>query len=577
MTRTPGGTTTDTGFATLPERTSVLVVGGGPVGLVASVLLARCGIDHVVVERRTGAQTAPAAHVTNARTFEILRSAGVDMDRVLAACQAPEEGAWVRWVTSLVGDELGKVPFELQHRIDELDDVTPTPLRNLSQHRLEPILRDHVDVLVDGVEWAGGSQDGDGVTSTLRDVATGRTTTVASDYVIAADGAGSRVRAWLDIPMEGPDVLQHFVMIHATADLSPLVADRPATLYWTMDPERRGVFVAHDQASTWVFMQEWDPDVEDIEAFTDERCEAIFEAAAGTGDLDLVIEHVRPWRMTCQIADRYAEGRVFLVGDAAHRFPPTGGMGLNTGVADVHNLVWKLAATERGWAPPGLLDTYGAERRPVAVVNADKSLENALKMIEVFVACGLTGTAEESRAAFDAATSTPGGRAAIAEAVEGQDEHFDMLGLQLGFTYPPGAGTVVDDGTPPVEVPNPVRQYAPSTRPGGRLPHAWVARQGARISTLDLAAPDRYTLVTDSPAWAEAARTLADGPLPLSVVQVGRDVLDPDGAWRKVSEISGDGAVLVRPDQHVAWRSPGAVADPAAELGAVVAGLAATS
>jgi len=564
-----------TGIVGLPGRTPVLVVGGGPVGLVASVLLARQGIDHLVVERRSGVQAAPAAHVTNARTFEILRSAGVDMDRVLAACQAPEEGAWVRWVTSLVGDQLGRVPFELQHRIDELDDVTPTPLRNLSQHRLEPILRDHVDVLVDGVEWAGATQDVGGVTSTLRDVATGATTTVVSDYLIAADGAGSRVRNWLGIPMEGPDVLQHFVMIHATADLRHLVADRPATLYWTMDPDHRGVFVAHDLASTWVFMKEWDPDTEDIGSYTDERCEATFRAAAGTDDLELVIEHVRPWRMTCQIAERYAEGRVFLVGDAAHRFPPTGGMGLNTGVADVHNLVWKLAATERGWAPPGLLASYGAERRAVAVTNADKSLENALKMIEVFVACGLTGTAEESRTAFDAAVSTPEGRGAIGDAVEGQDEHFDMLGLQLGFTYPPARGTVVDDGTPPVEVPNPVRDYAPSTRPGGRLPHAWVFRKGVRVSTLDLVPPDRYVLVTGSPAWAEAATVLVGGPLPLSVVQVGRDVLDPDRAWEQVSGTGGDGALLVRPDQHVAWRSSGAADDPVDELRGVLRGLAA--
>jgi 2,4-dichlorophenol 6-monooxygenase len=249
-------------------------------------------------------------------------------------------------------------------------------------------------------------------------------------------------------------------------------------------------------------------------------------------------------------------------------------MGLNTGVADVHNLAWKLAATEQGWAPTGLLDSYDSERRPVAVTNADKSLDNAMAMIEVFVACGITGTAEESRAGFDEAVSTPRGRAAIADAAEAQDEHFDMLGLQLGFTYPPGPGTVVDDGTAPLEVANAVRHYAPSTRPGGRLPHAWVSRRGVRVSTLDLVPPDRFALVTSSPAWAEAAAALGDGPMPLSVVLVGRDVLDPDGAWDEVSGIGGAGAVLVRPDQHVAWRSTGAVDDPVGELAAVVRGLA---
>ena len=560
-------------LAGLPARTGVLVVGGGPVGLATSLLLARQGIEHVVVERRDGAQTAPAAHVTNARTFEILRSTGVDMDRVLAACQDPAEGAWVRWVTTLVGDELGVVPFELQHRIDELDDVTPTPLRNLSQHRLEPILRDHVGALFDGVEWAGATQDADGVTSTLRDAATGATAELRSDWVIAADGAASRVRAWLGIPMEGPDVLQSFVMIHVSADLRSLVADRPATLYWTMDPDARGVLVAHDAGATWVLMKDWDPDTEDLASFTPERCADLFRAAVGTDELDVTVEHVRPWRMTCQIAERYAEGRVFLVGDAAHRFPPTGGLGLTTGVADVHNLVWKLAATERGWAPEGLLDTYGTERRPVAEHNAAKSLDNALRMVDVFAACGLTGTPEESRAAFDAALATAAGRAAIAAAAEAQDEHFDMLGLQLGFTYPPGPGTVVDDGTPPVEVANPVRHYAPGTRPGGRLPHAWVSRDGRRVSTLDLVPPDRYLVLTASPAWADAAAGLVDGPVPLAVVRVGADVSDPDGAWDAVSGIGAEGALVVRPDQHVAWRSPGAAADPAVLLAGVLAGL----
>ncbi len=169
-------------------------------------------------------------------------------------------------------------------------------------------------------------------------------------------------------------------------------------------------------------------------------------AAVGSDDVDLVVKGVRPWRMTCHVAERYSEGRAFLVGDAAHRFPPTGGLGLNTGVADAHNLAWKLGATIRGWAPAGLLDSYGTERRPVAVDNAAKSLDNALGMVDVFVACGVTGTSGESRAAFDTALASGAGRAAIAAAAERQAAHFDMLGMQLGFVYPPGPGTVDGDG-----------------------------------------------------------------------------------------------------------------------------------
>lgn len=561
-----------------PERTDVLVVGGGPVGLLLSILLDRLGVANVVVERRTEVQGAPAAHVMNARTFEICRGAGIDMVAVEAACQPADEGAWVRWVTSLVGDELGAVPFENQHRLAELLDVTPTPLRNLSQHRFEPILREHVQQLVTGVEWFASHADPDGVTSTVRRVADGAEATIRSSFVIAADGAGSRVRRALDIPMVGPDQLQAFVMIHAVADLRPIVADRPATLYWIMDPDVRGAFVAHDLAGTWVYMYDWDPEHEPFESFTPERCEQIFRRAGGIedrADLDIRIEHISSWRMTSQIAERYRDGRVFLVGDAAHRFPPTGGLGLNTGAADVHNLAWKLAAVLQGWGGADLLDSYEAERRPVAETNAQKSLENAFKLIEVWVALGVTDDPDTSRAAYRATLASDEGRAAVRAAAEGQEEHFDMLGLQLGFAYDPAAGLVLDDGTAAPVPHNVVRDHLPSTHPGARLPHAWVERDGARVSTLDLVEPGRFALLTASPEWARAGDALAGGAIPLDVLEEGPDWSDPAGGWAAVSGLGEAGAVLVRPDQHVAWRSVGAdpTGDPAATLAAALGAL----
>ncbi|RIL07953.1 MAG: 2,4-dichlorophenol 6-monooxygenase [Proteobacteria bacterium] len=531
----------------------VLVVGGGPVGLVAAILLAQHGLGCVVAERRRAPAPAPAAHVVNARSFEILRSAGADMGAIAAACKSPDDAGAVRWVTTLFGDELGQLPFERQG--DDVLALTPTPLRNLSQHRLEPILVEHVRSapgaeLASGWEWESSEQDAAGVTSRLREVATGRTRSVRSRWLLAADGAGSGVRRALGIEPIGPARIASFVMIHFEANLRARLAQRPAVLYWTTAPGAAGTFVAHDLDSTWVFMHAYDADAESPADYDAARCAAIVRRAMGDPDAAVPIRTISTWQMTAQVAERYRAGRIFLLGDAAHRFPPSGGLGLNTGVQDAHNLVWKIAAAEAGWADVSLLDSYERERKPVAHTNADVSLRNAVRMLEVHQAL---------------ASPDDGGREArVAAAIAAQAEHFDMLGLQLGFRYE--AGALVDDGGPHPCVADPVRVYAPSGRPGARLPHAWVGRDPARVSTLDLVAHDGFTLVTGRAAdgWRDAARTVADAPL--RVVAIGTDVPDSDGAWTALLGIDDDGALLVRPDQHVAWRALHAAHDAAAAL-----------
>ena len=524
----------------------VLVVGAGPAGLTSALLLSRLGIPCRVVERRATPQPAPAAHVVNARTFEIFRAAGVDMASIARAAADPADAANVYWVTTLAGEELGRLPFERQG--DDTLAFTPTPLRHLSQHRLEPILLDAVRARPDvevayGQAWEGATQDDDGVTSTIRDRATGDVSEVRSRWLLAADGAASPVRTSLAIEPIGPDRLQSFVMIHFEANLRPLVGHRPGVLYWTTAPGAVGTFVAHDIDSTWVYMQSWDPDTESAADYTEARCTGIVRQAMGTDAHPFTIRTIRTWTMTAQVAARYRERRMFLVGDAAHRFPPTGGLGLNTGVQDAHNLAWKIAAVERGWAPVTLLDSYENERRPVAQRNADVSLTNAMRLVEVYQALGEFG-----------AVPCDGMRAAIAN----QAEHFDMLGLQLGFTYESGA--LARNGDGPATASS-VREFVPNAAPGSRLPHAWVTRDGARVSTLDLLADDRFTLVT-GPAgrgWMDAP-----SPLPLAHVVIQRDVADLLG-------IDADGAVLVRPDQHVAWRARHGCPDPAATLAGAIA------
>lgn len=526
----------------------MLIVGGGPVGTTASILLAQQGVTSLVVERRDSVQPAPAAHVVNARSFEILRAAGVDMAAIAAECKSPSDAGRVRWVMTLAGEELGSLPFERQG--DDVLAFTPTPLRNLSQHRLEPLLVEHLleqpaASLRFAHEWEGAQQDAGGVTSRIRDIAAGRCFEVRSRWLLAADGAGSRVRKLLGIEPIGPPRLASFVMIHFEANLRSLVGDRPAVLYFVNDPAERGVFIAHDIDSTWVFMHPWDPERQEAEEYSEERCAAIVRRALGAPAPDFAIRTISTWNMSAQVAERYREGRVFLIGDAAHRFPPTGGLGLNTGVQDAHNLAWKVAAVEAGWAPAALLDSYDVERRPVARENADVSARNAAKLLEVAQALG---------------PAADGERGAVRAAIANQAEHFDMLGLQLGFQYERGA--IVPDGTPRPAGADPVREFVPCGRPGARVPHAWSVRDGERVSTLDLLAPDRFTLIAGAAGapWLEAAAAIATPPL--HRLAIGLDVADPDGTWAALLGIGKEGALLVRPDQHVAWRSASGVANP---------------
>jgi 2,4-dichlorophenol 6-monooxygenase len=550
----------------------VLVVGAGPVGLSASLLLARVGVRSVVVDRREGPHRAPQAHVVNPRTLEICRAAGVDVERLRTRATSREDGANVIWMTTLAGQELGRLPYERQG--DENLRYTPTPLLNLSQHLFEPILLDRVRAEAATEvryrhQWAALEQDADGVTSRIDDLASGESYIVRSRWVLAADGAGSRVRKAVDIGMIGPDRLQSFVMIHFRADLRAVVKERPAILYWLVDPEVMGTLVAHDIGATWVFMQPYDPETESAEAYTPEVCAGIVRRAIGTGGVEFAVRDISAWTMTAQVADRYTSGRVFLIGDSAHRFPPTGGLGMNTGIQDAHNLAWKMGAVEAGWAARSLLETYEIERRPIARQNADASLNNAMKMWEVFQALGiLPGDTAGSKARMETALADPMNREQLRVAIQNQREHFDMFGLQLGFGYE--AGALVADGSERPRTANPVRDFVPTTRPGSRVPHAWVERAGRRQSLLDLLPYDGITVIAgaDGVAWDAAAAGMHG--LPIDCLVAGRDFADPDGHWASVCEIGPTGALLVRPDQHVAWRARTAPADPGAALASAV-------
>jgi putative polyketide hydroxylase len=335
--------------------------------------------------------------------------------------------------------------------------------------------------------------------------------------------------------MLGQENVYDSVNILLNADLRPWTADRPAALYFIEHPKMRGTFLTINGIDRWGFL------VNSLAAygytasdFTPERSAEIVRTAAGVPDLDVRILGVVPWTASARVAERYRTGRIFLAGDAAHEMPPTGGFGMNTGVQDVHNLAWKLACVLHGTASERLLDTYHDERRPLGQITTQQSLNNAISMGRLNRAAGTAGA---------------------------RPEYLNEQGMIFGAQYESSA--VVPDGTAPPSVANPITDYVPSARPGGRAPHVWLERDGQRLSTIDLVGKDFVLLTTPAgKAWHESAQRLG-----IRTVSIGDGKLaDCDGQWRATYGLDETGAVLVRPDGYVGWRSRAMPADPAGRL-----------
>ncbi|MFD2414777.1 FAD-dependent monooxygenase [Amycolatopsis pigmentata] len=557
------------------HSTEVLIVGGGPTGLAATIALGRLGVSTTLVERRGTTSTHPRGHVENGRTMEIFRLWGIDE-------QVRDEGlpraflGGVTFMTRLSGIELGSLRFrEDSEWLMGPDGQGPAALSSTPQDRLEPILLERaqrcpsvtsrfnweVRDLVNGPE---------AVTATLHGPA-GEVETIDAAYVIAADGPRSAVREALGIQVDGPGALGSQLGIYFHADLPWLAATRPNALYWLYNPEVQGVVISLDGARRWHLLFAYDAQRESVEDYPPERCEAIVRALVGREDIPIEIRSVLPWQMRAAVAERFRAGRVFLAGDAAHTMPPTGGMGMNTGIGDAHNLAWKLHAVLRGIAEPELLDTYDTERHPVGVRNTGNSVANARAMVE----SGLSGILVHDPEGF-AAIETPGGsalRERLARAVPGQLDHFSFDGLSFGYVYDSTA--VVPDGTVVPE--SGVGTYVPTAAPGARAPHTWLTHRGEKVSTIDLS-DARFVLLSASSTWADAARRVAgDVNAPIDAGRVGSaedlataDFVDPDGRFLDLYELGRHGAVLIRPDGHVAWRTLDLTDDPEFSIRAAI-------
>jgi len=550
------------------SSTEVLIVGAGPVGLTCSILLSQLGVANRVIERREGLHLSPQAHVISGRSMEIFRAAGIDEVSLRAVASAPTDIMGIEWTHTLAGPSLGRLNLATPERAVKIFTLGPAPFANISQHRLEPILLQHAEKARAPVDfchdWQSMESTANGVTSRVLDRASGEVEEIHSRFLLGCDGAGSSVRRASGIDLQGPTCLETWVNVHFKANLREVVGDRPAVLYWHLDPEEPGIFIAHDIDSTWVYMAPYNQDELTPEHFDEATCRGMIERAIGTDHPFEFISRAT-WTLSAEVAERYGDGSTWLLGDAAHRFPPSGGLGLNTGLADAFNLAWKVAAVCDKRAGINLLETYELERRDVAIANTRVSLANHHKMTEVVAALDVPAELDAAAAREQIRTlpATQERAARVQAAIDNQVEHFDTFGLDFGYSYARGA--IVPDGTTHHEPANIVTDYVPCTRPGSRLPHAWVHKGGALISTLDLIDRRVPTLLTGDggAAWRDAAEGLG---IPVTMIGAYGAVQDPEGAWAAVREIADNGALLVRPDGHVGWRAMEPSADATTEL-----------
>ncbi|GLV82352.1 putative polyketide hydroxylase [Streptomyces lavendulae subsp. lavendulae] len=526
-------------------RVPVLVVGGSLVGLSTSLFLSRHGIRHLLVEKHAGTSVHPRGRGINARTMELFRTAGVEPAIRKEASALEANQGILQTQSSLVGGE-HKWLIKAVDPSNALKKFSPTGWCLCSQNNIEPVLAAQSRAQGADVRFAtelmSFDQDETGVSAVVKDRETGEHLTVRADYLIAADGPRSPVREALRIRQTGNGELFHNVSIVFRSErLADVLGDLRFIVCYLMKPGADGALLPVDNETQWVFHAPWHPETgETLEDFTDERCVEQIRGAIGVPDLDVEIGGKAPWHAAERVAEQYRVGRVFVVGDAAHEMCPTGAFGSNTGIQDAHNLAWKVAAVLEGAAGPELLHTYEQERLPVARATSERASARS---------------AEHSHPGYVPPPTMGGGPGS------------GVLTTAMGYCYPEGA-VLGGDPSRPV-IPETMRLTGDV---GTRAPHMWLTRAGERISLLDLYERSFVLLGGAGTPWREAAREVArQTGVRLDAYAIGSgpdaDLVQPDGAdWAELHALAADGAVLVRPDGFVAWRSEGAVADPRAVL-----------
>jgi len=513
------------------EQVPVLIVGAGGAGLSLSLLLLQQGVRPLLVERRADVSWYPRARNLNFRTLEIFRGLALSEQIHHAGAQVSRIFARERLSSSTQKALLD--PSSLLNT----EAISPEPFMwYCPQSRLEPILlaaaRERGADVRYATELVDIVQDERGIVATLKDRSTGTSHAVSAKFLVGADGAHSSVREKLHIPTEGKGTLdEHYVFIYVRGEWDELVRGHEADAFMIDNPDVRGMFLlAEKNLGMFILTQG-----KAAHELSREQAKQLVTKAIGQTDIAVEVIEISQWQPEQHVAGQFQKGLAFLVGDAAHTMPPKEGLGANTAIQSAQNLGWKLAAVLGEHAGPELLSTYETERYPVAWYAAKYSMTGPAAAV-----LDKTRLPEKASAFFPIA----------------------------GYRYRSRA-VLSDDGQT-----SPQREIALLDRadltglPGTRVPHMWLDRRSQRVSTLDLL-DGRFVLLTGTGgmAWCQAATRTPLGSL-LAVYRIGgdSDLGDPEQQWTQRMGVSPDGAVLVRPDGVVAWRSPDVTSAPERQL-----------
>jgi 2-polyprenyl-6-methoxyphenol hydroxylase-like FAD-dependent oxidoreductase len=527
------------------QEVPVLVVGGSLVGLTTAVLLASHGVRPMLIERHRGTAIHPRAASFHQRTMEIFRSVGLQQEVEAAAEREFVQNGAIISVDALSGKELACFYRTFN---DGVQGLSPTSRLFITQIGLEPVLCERARELgVDhnyATEIASFEQDDAGVVAVLRPRDGGPERRVRARYLVAADGAHSFVRRQLGISMAGRGSFADCVTIYFKADLRALIGDRNLSVVYVNQPGLLAFFrfsITGDAGFLAVFATFDKDGARNSRVGQDlspAGCAALVRAALGVpAEFPVAIEDVQPWSATAATATAFRKGRVFLAGDSAHLMPPTGGFGGNTGIADAHNLAWKLGMVLEGTAGPRLLDTYEPERKPQCELIVEQAYARYIKRVD---------------------PSLPATNLAPL---------LDDPAIELGSVY--SSDAILDEGQGRGAAALLEDPHNPSGRPGTRVPHIMLQRNGVPVSTHDL--PENgFALLAGAGgrSWTEAAYALAAAGIPLKahgIVPDG-DLANPDGRFEKTAGIGPQGTLLLRPDGVIGWRTAGSHPDPCAKL-----------